>query len=110
MERRNKGNTLTNSFVAPESPVSQFVATLSAGTDVAVLSHLAVFGETETARLEEVQRQIKDLQSKSVAEATKQLEDAKRDVGALQKRLTESAVLLTEEKRRRLSSPTRQFR
>ena len=99
MERRNRENTLSNSFVAPESPVSQFVATLSADTDVVKLCHLAVFGETETARLEEVQRLIKDLQSKSVAEATKQLEDAKRDIGALQKRLTESAVLLTEEKR-----------
>ena len=99
MERRNKENTLTNSFIAPESPVSQFVATLSAGTDVAELRRLAVFDETETARLEEVQRQIQDLQSKSVAEATKQLEDAKRDVAALQKRLTESAVLLTEENR-----------
>ena len=99
MERRNRENTLTNSFVAPETPVSQFVATLSAGTDVAELRRLAVFGETETARLEEVQRQIKDLQSKSVEEATKQLEDAKRDIGVLQKRLTDSAVLLTEQKR-----------
>ena len=99
MERRNRENTLTNSFVAPESPVSQFVATLSAGTDVAELRRLAVFGETETGRLAEVQRQIKDLQSKSVAEATKQLEDAKRDIGVLQKRLTECAVLLTEQKR-----------
>ena len=99
MERRNRENTLTNSLVAPESPVSQFVARLSAGTDVAELRRLAVFGATETARLEEVQRQIQDLQSKSVAEATKQLEDAKRDIGALQKRLIESAALLTEEKR-----------
>ena len=50
---------------------------------MAELQRLANFGETETARLEEVQRQIKDLQSKSVAEATKQLEDAKRDIGVL---------------------------
>ena len=99
VERRNRENTLTNSFVAPESPVSQFVSMLSAGTDVAELRRLAVFGETETARLDEVQRQIKDLQSKSVAEATNQLEDAKRDIGVLQKRLTECAVLLTEQKR-----------
>ena len=99
IERRKRENTLTNSLVAPESPVSRFVATLSADTDVAKLRHLAVFGEAETARLEEVQRQIKDLQSKSVAEATKQLEDAKRDIGVLQERLTKSAVLLTEEKR-----------
>lgn len=97
--RRNRGNTLTNSFVAPESPVSQFVARLNAGTDVTELRRLAVFGETETARLEEVQRQIKDLQSKSVAEAIKQLENAKREIIALQKRLTESTVLLAEKNR-----------
>lgn len=97
--RRNRENTLINSFVAPESPVSQFVAALSAKTDLAELRGLAVFGETETARLEEVQRQIKELQSKSAAEAINQLEDAKRDVAALQKRLSESGALLTEEKR-----------
>lgn len=98
-ERRNRQNTFTNSFVAPESPVSKFVAALTGDTDAAELRRLAVFGETETARLEEVQRQIKDLQSKSVAEAIKQLEDAKRDIAALQKRLADSGTLLTEEKR-----------
>lgn len=97
--RRNRENTFTNSFVAPESPVSALVAALSGDSDLAELRRLAVFGETETARLEEVQRQIKDLQSKSVAEAIKQLEDAKRDIAALQKRLVESGTLLAEEKR-----------
>jgi len=99
IERRNRPNTFTNSFVAPESPVSQFVAALSADTDLSQLREQAVFGEAETARLEEVQRQIADLQSKSVAEAIKQLEDAKRDITALQKRLGESGALLSEEKR-----------
>src|SRR3546814_3433693 len=63
-----------SSDVCSSDLVSHFVAALSGDTDVAELRRLAVFGETETARLEEVQRQIKDLQSKSVAEAIKQLE------------------------------------
>src|SRR3546814_20928720 len=87
-----------SSDVCSSDLVSHFVAALSGDTDVAELRRLAVFGETETARLEEVQRQIKDLQSKSVAEAIKQLDDAKRDIAALQKRLTDSGTLLTEEK------------
>ena len=99
IEQRKRGNTLVNSFVAPESPVSQFVAGLNANTDLTELRRLAAFGETEAARLEEVQRQIKELQSKSVAEAIRQLEDAKRDIVALQKRLVESSNLLTEERR-----------
>jgi len=99
IERLSRQNTLVNSFVAPESPVSGFVAALSADTDLVQLRKLAVFSETEMARLEEVQRQIRELQSKSVAEATKQIEDAKRDIAALHKRLDESRALLDEEKR-----------
>ncbi|MDE0507894.1 MAG: AAA family ATPase, partial [Gammaproteobacteria bacterium] len=97
--RRSRDNTLTNSFVAPESSISKFVASLNANTDMAELNRLAVFGEAETARLEEVQRQINELQSNSVAEATKQLKNAKRDVGALKRRLTESTTLLAEKNR-----------
>ncbi|MYB13467.1 MAG: AAA family ATPase [Rhodospirillaceae bacterium] len=99
IERRDRENTLIHSFVAPESSVSKFVAGLDAETDLAELRLLAVFGETEAARLEEVQRQIKDLQSKSVAETVKQLQEAKRDVVGLQKHLLESSDLLTEDRR-----------
>ena len=99
IEGRNRENTFINSFVAPESTISRFVATLGPDTDIEELRRLAVFNETEIARLEEVQRQITDLQSKSVSDAIKQLEDAKREVGLLQKRLADSSTLLMEEKR-----------
>ena len=99
IERRDRENALVNSFVAPESPVSEFVAGLDAETDLGELRLLAAFGDTEAARLEEVQRQIKDLLSKSVAEAVKQLQEAKRDIVGLQERLLESGALLTEERR-----------
>lgn len=98
-ERRTKENTFTKSFVAPESPVSLLVTTLSADTDLTELRRLAVFGETETARLEQIQRQITDLQSKSVEETIRQLEAAKRDVVALKTRLDQSRRLLAEDKR-----------
>lgn len=99
IERRNIENTLPKSFVTPESPVSRFVTALSADTDRAELRQLAVFGEAETARLEEVQRQIKDLQSKSAIEAIKQLAEARRDIVVLQERLAENSSLLSEERR-----------
>ncbi len=95
--RRDRDNALIKSFVAPESSVSEFVAGLDAETDLAELRLLAAFGETEAARLEEVQRQIKELHSKSVAEAIKQLQEARRDIVGLQGRLLESSKLLTEE-------------
>ncbi len=96
---RDRDNALINSFVAPESSVFKFVAGLDAETDLAELRLLATFGETETARLEEVQRQIKELRSRSVAEAVKQLQDAKRDIVGLQGRLLESSKPLTEDRR-----------
>lgn len=85
--------------MAPESSVSEFVAGLDAETDLAELRLLSAFGETEAARLEEVQRQIKDLHSKSAAEAVKQLQEAKREIVGLQEHLLESSDLLTEDRR-----------
>ena len=99
IKRRDRDNTLINSFVAPESSVSKFVAGLDAEADLAELRLLAAFGETEAARLEEVQRQIKDLHSKSVAEAVKQLQEARRDIIGLQRHLLGSSNLLTEDRR-----------
>ncbi len=99
IERRNSTNTFTSSFVAPQSGVSELVAGLSADTVLAPVQELAKFGETETARLEEVQRQIRDLQSKSPAEAITQLTEAKADIGALEQRLTEACAALGDDKR-----------
>lgn len=99
IKRRTKENSFVNSFVRPESAVSRLVASLSAGTDLTEVRRLAVFGETEQARIEEIQRQIRELQSKSPVEAIAQLEKAKREVATLERRLNESRLLLTDEKR-----------
>lgn len=98
-ERRNRANTFTSSFVAPQSAVSELVAALSADTALAPMQELAKFGETETARLEEVQRQIRDLQSKSPTEAIAQLTEAKADIVALERRLTEARAPLGDDNR-----------
>jgi hypothetical protein len=99
IERRSKQNTFTSSFVAPQSAVSDAVAGLSADTALAPLQELGKFGETERARLEEVQRQILELQSKSPAEAITQLTEAKSDLLMLEQRLAEAYAALGDQKR-----------
>lgn len=96
---RKRENTFVNSFVKPESAVSRLVAILSAETDLTELGRLGVFGETEQARIDEIQRQMRDLQSKSVAETIAKLEKANREVATLKKRLLDSRLLLVDEKR-----------
>jgi hypothetical protein len=106
---RTGENKFTNSFVSPESEVSKFVTALSADTDIAKLRGLATYGETEAARLEEVQRQIAELQTKSVAAAIKQLEDAKRDISALMSRLVNGLAPLGDAKRAAYRSQLSEF-
>ncbi|NII26275.1 AAA family ATPase [Pseudoflavitalea sp. X16] len=96
---KTKENTFARSFIGPVSPVSTFITSLSANTDLTVLRNLAAFGDMERARLEEVQRQIRELQSQSVAGAIIQLQGAKRDINLLINNLQQSSALLTEEKR-----------
>ena len=69
---RTRDNMFIKSFIGPETKVSQFVAALDARTDIEKLRALAVFGEGEEARLVEVQRLQKELETKSVPEAIKQ--------------------------------------
>lgn len=99
IERRDRDNVLIRSFVSPESSVSEFVAGLDAETDLAELRTLAAFGDAQAARLAEVQRQIRELHSKSPAEAAQQLKEARQDIVGLQKRLLESGEFLAAERR-----------
>jgi hypothetical protein len=99
IKRRTRDNIFTKSFVGAATEVSRFVSGLDAKTDIEMLRTLAAFGEAEAARLVEVQRLKKDLETKSLPETIKQLEDAKRCVETLQQRLAAAANLLSEEKR-----------
>lgn len=99
IEQRSKSNTFANSFVAPTSTVAQLVANLNADTAVVAVQELGVFDDAEKARLEEVQRQILDLHSKSPAEAIQQLSETKADIRTLEQRLAEACAALGEQKR-----------
>jgi hypothetical protein len=99
IKQRTRDNMFIKSFIGPETKVSQFVAALDARTDIEKLRALAVFGEGEEARLVEVQRLKRELETKSVPEAIKQLEEAKRSVGTLKQRLATARDLLTDDRR-----------
>jgi hypothetical protein len=99
VERRTRENAFLSSFVAPASAVSAVIAGLNAETAMDSLQQLGRFGEVEKARLEEVQRQILDLQSKSPAEALKQLTEAKSDLIILEQRLAGASAVLNDESR-----------
>ena len=87
IQARWKVNTFTNSFLEPQSPISEAVAALSADTNIATLKDQAVFGEKEQARLTDLDKQITDLKAKSAEQALKDLEEAKADVTTLRDRL-----------------------
>ncbi len=91
ISQRIKLNIFPNSFIAPQSDLSLFVAGLNAKTKIEDINRLANFGEAETARLTEVSRQITELQTRSVETALDQLESAKSD---LQTTLTQLAAAL----------------
>ena len=80
-------NHFINSFIGDESVVSTAVAELSAGSDLDNLKRLSVYAETEQARLAELDRQIKELQTKSVADALKSLDEAKTSISSLLQKL-----------------------
>jgi energy-coupling factor transporter ATP-binding protein EcfA2 len=96
IQQLTRENSMTRSFVAPESAVSQMVAGLSADTDLAPIRELGKFGDAEGARLEELQRQIRELQSKSPSEAVAQLQEAKGDLVSFERQLNEARAVLSD--------------
>lgn len=99
IDARNKENIFGKSFVGPDSKIARAVKALSADNDLAELKAWALFGEVETARLEEVMRQIQAISAKSVAETVRQLEAARADLLKLLGSLEFSAALLADEMR-----------
>jgi hypothetical protein len=96
---RRRENIFIRSFFGSETVVSRSVASLNANMDLGALQMLAVFGDSERARMDEVQRQIQELQSRSAEGALAILVAAKGEIGALVTRLIQAGRLLTEEKR-----------
>lgn len=84
--KRRSENRFINIFIG-ESAIKTEIGTLSKDTDGAALCKLAVYGETESMRLEEIDTQIAELKSKSPADLIKQRSDARKDIDNLTKRV-----------------------
>ncbi|MCX5577235.1 AAA family ATPase [Kaistia terrae] len=90
--RPNKFNQL---FSDP-GPIAEQIDALNHKSDLAALSALAIFGDAEQERLDELARQEKGLLAKSPVETVKALATAKTDIEALQKKVTEFAGKFAE--------------
>lgn len=99
IQSKIRDNFFIKSFVGNQSPISSLVGALNADTDIEALRNLAVFGETEHARLSEIQRQIRELRSHSVDRTIHQLEEAGREITKLKERLNEACIPFSEESR-----------
>jgi hypothetical protein len=96
---RKRDNIFPKSFTLPESEVSRLVSNLTHDTDLEPIRAAARFGQNEMARVEEIQRQIGELQARSVAEAIEQLQNAGRDFWQLLASLKNAIETLGEERR-----------
>ena len=84
---RTHVNDFPNSFIGAETEISKVVAALGPTSDLQHLRQLAIFGDTERARFQEVDKQLTTLKSKSPAELITQLQQAKTDIGTLNTKL-----------------------
>ncbi|MGI4748347.1 MAG: AAA family ATPase [Janthinobacterium lividum] len=96
---KRKENVFPKSFISPQSNVSELIESLTYETDLGPIRESAVFGETEIARLIEIQRQIGELQSHSIPEAISQLQKTKEDLVSLTSNITAMVSVLDGESR-----------
>ena len=87
----------SQSFVG-ESEVSKAVAAIGSATDLSVIEGHAVYGPTETARFEEVDKQLTALKGKSQKESLVALKQARSDVDLLANKVTKLGDVLNSEK------------
>ncbi len=73
----------SDSFIGPETTVSKAVASINAATDLAPLRAMAAYGATEKARLDEIDKQLTALKSRSPKDVLAQLVQARCDVTQL---------------------------
>ena len=88
--QRDQSHSFSASFIAPESGISRQVSMLEADTDLSVLKGLAVYGEMETRRLEELNRQLDELKRQGVPDTLKQFAQMKIDLQDFSKRLADA--------------------
>jgi energy-coupling factor transporter ATP-binding protein EcfA2 len=94
---RTRDDKFHNAFVAPPSIVSDAVTKLSPDTNLDELRSMASFGDSEVARLDELQQQRTDLETKSSQNTAQQLEVARLDVTKVIEALDKANRALGEE-------------
>lgn len=100
---RTHDTKFSDSFIAPETEVSKLIATLGPTTDLTRIRQLAVYGATERARLEEIDRQLVTLKSRSPKDLLAQMKQARRDIEHLSQNLAAAAERFTPERFERRS-------
>lgn len=90
---KTRPNKFDQLFADP-GPVAEKIATLSAKSDIAELRALAIFGDAEKERLDELARQEQELLAKSPIETLKALTTGKSDIEGLQKKVANLASAL----------------
>lgn len=88
--KRTRNTKFSDSFIGDETEVSKAASSISASTDLSPIRTLAVYGPTEKARLEEVDRQLTALKSSSQKDILAALRQARSDIGLLATKLPEA--------------------
>jgi len=81
-------------YFTGDSPVSQLIANLSAKTDLAALSKLALLSRDEDERIREVDQQIAELKSQNIPKRVAALKQEVQDIEKLVMQLEQTALLL----------------
>lgn len=96
--QRRHVNAFPQSFLEPATPISEAVAALSGNTDLTEIRSNAVFGETEVARLAELDRQLTVLRTSDPRELIRARRDTKNELARLSAQLAELAAQFTEQR------------
>jgi hypothetical protein len=98
IQSRSHSTRFIDSFIGQETEVSRIVSTLGVGTDMSALRKLAIYGDTEKARLREVDEQSTALKASSPQQLIQNLKEAKNGAATLVTKLDTLGVQFSEEK------------
>jgi ABC-type transport system involved in cytochrome c biogenesis ATPase subunit len=87
IDRKDQPHSFSASFIAPESEISRQIALTGTETDLAALKEMAIYGETEIRRLEELSQQLDAIKRQGVTETLKQFAQMKSDLNDFSMRL-----------------------
>jgi hypothetical protein len=95
---RTHTTRFADSFIGQETEVSKFVSTIWVKTDMKPIRVLAVYGDSDKARLKEVDAQATTLKSSSPKELIESLKLAKSDIALLVGKIQALAAVLSSDR------------